>query len=268
MLPQYVYNPGLFYGTTMAIAFLVGPLSLYVRAKGFSQLPLILLTLCTPCVMALIMIFGSGNSALVGDFLHRLFLFIMSPDYLGIILFLMPAVMILATAISLLFGGSLDQFSLTKQLSVMKGWACMGLLIPLLLAPLIEEIGWRGYGVDSLRAYCNLFTTSALFGVFWALWHLPAFFVKGYYQNQLWYQGKVYVLNFFLSVFVTAFIMNWIYFKTDRSIPVMVLFHASLNLSAMLLQTTQFTKCIATGILAIISLVIVLFDWMFFFSCA
>lgn len=159
----------------------------------------------------------------------------------------------------------MEQFSFSKELTIMKGWAIMGLIIPLLLAPIIEELGWRGYGVDSLRSYVNLFTTSVIFGLLWALWHLPAFFVEGFYQNQLWHQSKLYVLNFFVSVFVLAFFMNWVYFKTDRSIPALVLFHASLNLSAMLLQTTQFTKGIATALIALASIIVIMWDHTFFF---
>ena len=91
-------------------------------------------------------------------------LFKISPTYLMVILLLMPCVFFLATGISLFFGYSTDQFSVTNEFSVMKGWAILGIAIPLLLAPIIEELGWRGYGVDSLRAYFNLFTTSVLFG--------------------------------------------------------------------------------------------------------
>jgi membrane protease YdiL (CAAX protease family) len=55
-----------------------------------------------------------------------------------------------------------------------------------------------------------------------------------------------------------AFLHNWIYYKSDRSIPAVILFHAVNNLSSSLLQTEQFTKCIVTAILIVIS-VIVLF---------
>ena len=151
-------------------------------------------------------------------------------------------------------------------MSVMKGWAILGMAIPIFLAPLIEELGWRGYGVDSLRAYFNLFNTSLLFGFLWAAWHLPAFFVKGYYQNQLWNMGMVYVINFFVSALIIAFLMNWVYYKTDRSIPALVLFHAMLNFSSMLLRTEQFTKCVATVVLCIIAAVVIICDRNFFFA--
>ncbi len=267
MLPNYVYHPIWFYFITVFAALLIGPLAAFVKQKGMEQLqmPLLLLSLILPCITALVMIFTSHSGALIGDFWKRLVLFKFSPSYLLIILFLVPVVVCLATWISTFFGYSTDQFAISKEIGIMKGWAILGITLPLLLAPLLEELGWRGYGVDSLRAYFNLFNTSVLFGLLWAVWHLPAFFIEGFYQNQLWHQNKIYVLNFFVSVFVVAFLMNWVYYKTGRSIPALVLFHAVLNLSAMMLRTEQFTKCIVTVLLAIVSIIIIVSDSHFFF---
>ncbi len=230
------------------------------------QVALLLFYLALPGVISLVMIFNSGNALLIQDFWQRLVLFKISPVYLMIILFLLPLVVCIATGISLFFGYSSEQFSLSKEFSAMKGWGILGTIVPLVLAPLIEELGWRGYGVDSLRVYFDLFTTTMIFGFLWAIWHLPAFFIKGYYQNQLWYLGRLYALNFFISVFAIAFIMNWVFYKTDRSIPALVLFHSVLNLSSMLLKTEPFTKCIVTLLLSIISISLIVFDSSFFFT--
>ncbi len=267
MLPHYIYHPTLFFSITVGSALIIGPLAAYLAGKGFSQaqMPLLLISLCLPCITALVMIFGSHNGELIGDFYRRLLLFKISPSYLFFIVLLTPSVILLATTLSLFFGGSTDQFALNKEFAVMKGWPLLGVLIPLLLAPLIEEVGWRGYGVDSLRASFDLFTTSLIFGFLWALWHLPAFFIKGFYQNQIWYQNKLYALNFFASTFVVSFLMNWVYYKTNRSIPALILFHSMLNLSSVLLQTSQFTKCIATVLLTVISTILVRWDSLFFF---
>jgi D-alanyl-D-alanine carboxypeptidase len=148
----------------------------------------------------------------------------------------------------------------------MKGWNLSGIFIPLLLAPILEELGWRGYGVDSLRSHFNLFTTSLIFGFLWGLWHLPLFFIKGYYHNQLYELGTVYVVNFFVSVMVVAFLMNWIYYQTDRSIPALILFHSVLNLSSILLRTDPFTKCITTILLSVTLIIVISLNSSFFFD--
>ncbi len=268
MSPAYVYHPVLFYLITISMAFL-GSFGAYLsNQKGMQQfqMPLLLFGLCVPCITAVVMIYASHNEMLIQNFWNRLLLFRISHAYLMVILLLMPCVLFLATGLSLFFGYSIDQFSITNEFSAMKGWAILGIVIPLLLAPIIEELGWRGYGVDSLRAYFNVFTTSVLFGLLWAVWHLPAFFIKGYYQNQLWHQGMIYVINFFVSVFVVAILMNWVYFKTDRSIPAVILFHSVLNLFSMLFKTEPFTKCIVTVILCVVLIVFIVYDNDFFFN--
>lgn len=263
-----LYHPVWFFGVVLIVTFALCPvaatLSHHKELAKF-QLPLMFLAISVPCVTALCLIYGSGNESLITDFWRRLVLFKMSMPALLFILFLMPSVILLSTWISLGFGQTTEQFLITKQMSVMRGWAIVGIAIPLLVAPLIEELGWRGYGVDSLGSHFNLFTASVLFGVLWALWHLPPFFVKGYYQNDLWKMGLGYVINFFVSIVVVAFLMNWIYYKTDRSIPALVLFHAVLNFSSMILRTDQFTKCIATALLAIIAVVVIFVDREAFF---
>lgn len=267
MPPAYLYHPVVFFLITISVALALGAITAYLGKKGMKQfqMPLLLFGLCVPCITSVAMIYASHNEVLIQDFWERLMDFKISFTYLIVILLLMPCLLFLATGLSLFFGYSSDQFSLAGDFSVMKGWGVLGIAIPLILAPIIEEVGWRGYGVDSLRAFFNLFTTSVLFGLLWAVWHLPTFFVKGYYQNQLWNLGIPYVINFFVSVFVIAILMNWIYYKTGRSIPAVILFHSVLNLFSILFKTEQFTKCIMTVLLFVVTTIVIVSDWDFFF---
>lgn len=269
MIGANIYHPVVFFLITILMAVGVGIAAAYLSHQenmGKFQLPLLLFGLSVPCITSVMMILTSKNGVLIEDFLRRLMLVDISPIYLLVILFLVPVALFLATSVSLFFGYSSDQFSLTNDFSVMKGWAILGIAIPLVLAPVIEEIGWRGYGVDSLRAFFNLFTTSLLFGLLWSVWHIPVFFIKGYYHHQLWNLGILYVINFFASVFVVAILMNWVYYKTGRSIPAVILFHAVLNLFSMLFKTEPFTKCILTLVLGVVSVVLIFLDKDFFFA--
>lgn len=265
MLPANLYHPILFYSIVLISTIVLCPiayhLSTHDNLKRF-LFPLILLGIALPGVTALVFILS--NNHLTIDFLSRVFLFNIDSVYYAWILFSMPGVVLLATSISLLFGYQSDQFFITKEISVMKGWSLCGMLIPLLIAPMIEELGWRGYGVDCLRAHHNLFITSVLFGIFWSVWHLPTFFIKGYYQNDLLKLNKIYAINFFISVFVMSFIFNWVFYKTNRSIPALVIYHALSNLSFILLRTEQFTKCIATVLMALITIGIMVIDMDYF----
>lgn len=269
MVSSSSYHPIVFYLIVMISALVLCPMSAYLsnhqRSKEF-LLPLMFFGISVPAITALILIFSSNDKALISDFWRRLLLFKINFPYFLFILLLMPCAIFFATWISLFFGYSTEQFHITKEMSVMKGWSILGIVIPLVAAPLIEELGWRGYGVDSLRVNFNLFHTSILFGVLWGAWHLPAFFVKGYYQNELWNLGVIYVINFFASCIVLSFLMNWVYYKTDRSIPAIVLFHALANFSSMVLRTEQFTKCIVTMILSVIVMTTVACDFNDYFK--
>lgn len=269
MLSSSTYHPVLFYFIVMISALVLCPIGVYLsKSEELKKILLILMFtfVSIPCITALILIFNSGDESLIADFWRRLFLFKINFPYFLFILLLMPFVICFATGISLFFGYTTEQFYITKEMSVIKGWALLGIVFPLIVAPLMEELGWRGYGVDSLKVNFNLFNTSMLFGVLWAAWHLPAFFVKGSYQNELWELGMVYVINFFVSCIVLSFLMNWVYYKTDRSIPALVLFHAMVNFSSMMLRTEQFTKCIATVVLCVITIAIITYEFNYFFK--
>ena len=129
-----------------------------------------------------------------------------------------------------------------------------------------EEVGWRGYGEDSIRSRFNLFTTTVLFGVLWGLWHVPLFFINGYYQHDLWNTSIVYVINFFAQILVATILMNWLYYRNNRSITAAILFHFMLNLFSVLFQTEQFTKCIITIVMLMIAMVIIARNRAFFFN--
>lgn len=146
-----LYHPVWFYSIVMFVSLAICPIAVYLSyKKGLEKYqPLLLvLGLFIPCITAIAMIYTSKDGLLIADFWKRLFFFKIGIPYLLFILLLMPCVICLATWISLFFGYSSKQFLLSKELSVLKGWPIFGILIPLLIAPLIEELGWRGYGVD------------------------------------------------------------------------------------------------------------------------
>jgi membrane protease YdiL (CAAX protease family) len=86
-----------------------------------------------------------------------------------------------------------------------------------------EEIGWRGYALPRLTTRFGLPIASILLGVIWACWHLPQFFIREadtYGQSFL-----VYVLQ--VTAMSVAF--AWLYAKTNGSLLLTMLLHASVN---------------------------------------
>jgi len=217
----------------------------------------VILGLVAPFVVAVFMVYGSGNEALKRDFWTRLTnLKLIKWKYLLIILLTMPVAVVLAVAVSSFFGKPLTQLALSTGLYVAI-FPIIQLLISIIIAPTLEETGWRGYGVDSLRRKGrSLLVSTLIFGAVWALWHLPLFLIKGYYHYQMLHTNIVYAANFIVDVFALAFLGNWIFYRNNRSIPGNILFHIMANLSISMLQIEEFTKIIITVILLLFSVVL------------
>ena len=239
-------------GITWIALFIVGYFS-HTDVPMVSLLPGALIGLLAPFGTAMVLIYGTKNRRAAEDFRKRLLNTQSIPGrYWLVILLLMPAVVLLATLTSLLLGGSADQFKLHPDF-LAGGWALFITLIGIMLAPTFEELGWRSYGMESLKQHRTIFSATMIFAVLWALWHVPLFFIKDYYQNTLIDYGAAHVVNFFVQCLAAAFLMNWVYYKTGRSIIGIILFHAMINITAMILQTEQSTKLIVTLLLIILS---------------
>ncbi len=188
------------------------------------------------------------------------------PIYLLLACFLMPASILLAQAISLLFGYSADQFVITGHYTFTSGVFPVWFL--LIIAPLIEELAWHSYGTDVLRARFSLFTASIIFAFYWGIWHIPLGSINGYYQSQLAEAGWVHAVNFLVSIFPFVIIMNWLYYKTNRNMLVPVVFHITAGYFNEIFATHPDSKVIQTGLLIVLAVVIVLRDRPFFFTKA
>jgi membrane protease YdiL (CAAX protease family) len=268
MKAQTTYHPVRFFTITFLITWVTWFIAAYFSyQEGQEGLQLLFMVpgLFAPFITVVIMMFGKQNKALRQDFWRRLDIRKIKPVYWLPILLIMPAVLFAATGLSLLFGQSAQQFALSSEFMIMGGQAVVSLII-LFLAPTLEELGWRGYGVDSIRSKLDVFKTTLLFAGLWALWHLPLFFINGYYQNELWHMNIAYVINFFVSILPATILMNWVYFKNGRNITASILFHFMFNLFSVLFQTEQFTKCILTGLLLVVAAVVMWKNREFFFG--
>lgn len=262
-------HPILFYGLAVAIPWVVWFIAGYIsHITPTTRLNTILVSilgivgLISPMIVAFVLIFR--DKVLRRDFLGRLFNFKnIKPVYIVIAVGLMPASLLLAQAISLLFGYSADQFRLAGTISFTAGIYPAWFI--LLLAPVLEELAWHSYGTDSLRARYRLFTTSLIFGLIWFAWHVPLGFIKGYYQSNVAASGLLYSLNFALSIIPFVLLINWLYYKTNRSIWLVIVFHASANFFNELFMTHPDSKVIQTIIISLFTLVVVIKDRKMFF---
>lgn len=86
-----------------------------------------------------------------------------------------------------------------------------------------EEIGWRGYALPRLTTHLGLGGASVCLGVLWALWHLPLFFLAGSGTD-----GQSFPV-YLLQVTALSVAMSWLYWRTDGSLLLVMLMHASVN---------------------------------------
>ena len=177
---------------------------------------------------------------------------------------LLPASLLLAQAISLFFGYDIDQFQLRDGYTFSAG--LMPVWVTLVGAAIIEELAWHSYGTDTLIRRMSVFSASMLFTVIWVLWHVPLAFIEGYYHNEVVESGVLHTLNFPVSMVAFVILMNWLYFRCGRSILIPIIFHLSANISAEMFMTHPDAKLIQTGLLLVLSVVIVLRERALFFS--
>ena len=119
--------------------------------------------------------------------------------------------------------------------------------------------------MDSLRSRCTLFSATLWFAGLWALWHLPLFFISHYYHNQL-LSNWLYFVNFWVSVLPMAFLINWLYYRNNRSVIACFLIHLSADISMSVFPLEQFTKCIVTVLLLVVAAAVVYADRKLFFD--
>ena len=100
--------------------------------------------------------------------------------------------------------------------------AQLGSFLPLLiLGPLSEEIGWRGYALGRLQTRWNALISSLIIGMVWALWHLPLFLMVGTSQHEL---GLPFI-GFLVGFLANSILYTWLYNNTKQSIWSAILLH-------------------------------------------
>ncbi len=119
------------------------------------------------------------------------------------------------------------------------------LLTLLVMGPLPEELGWRGYALDRLQARYRPRTSGLVLGVIWALWHLPLFFMKDMLHGQHGF-GSIWFWLFMVQVPCMSVVMTWLFNNTRRSTLAAILFHFSANFAFSLANVTQATNAYAT----------------------
>ncbi len=268
MISNYKYRPLFYFSMTFLATFalwLAGAYVSFLDDQDGLYMLLMLPGLMAPFLISLGMILTSKNSALIKDFVNRL----INPKLiqlkvLPVFVFIMPLSVLVSIVLSLPLGGSMSQFQMADGFSFSSGF--VPVLLLLLLAAAFEELGWRGYAFDSLRSRYTYFTASLIFSGLWSLWHLPLILVNNSYQYEIFHENAWFGVNFFASIIPMGMIISWICIKNRKSVLAAILFHFLVNMSQEILNISQATKCIETGVLTVVAVVIIVLDKEMFFS--
>lgn len=93
-------------------------------------------------------------------------------------------------------------------------------VLAMLLIPLGEELGWRGFAQQRLETRLGALNASLVLGALWALWHLPVFLIAGI---------SIATLPWMLAFFVAGSVL-FTSLTHRGGLPLAVLAHAGAHL--------------------------------------
>lgn len=260
---KYRYRPVLFFALAYLFTWIFWIPAIFLPQNLGAVLMLI--GLLAPGIVSTVFVLASGSKELKTDLKNKIIGFYKvkwGNVALAVVVFAM--IIVSSILLSTLFGQSLNQFAFTEDFSF-TGVGIAGAFFTILIASIVEEVGWKGYCEDSIGNYMNWFWESMLFGVLWSFWHFPLIFIQGTYQAGLMV-NPLYVINFFVSGIPMGFIITWVYLASDRSILACMIFHLVVNFLQEKIAMTPETKCVETIVVTIVTIIIVIAKKDMFFS--
>lgn len=119
----------------------------------------------------------------------------------------------------------------------------------LVIGPLPEEVGWRGYLQDRLQARWSALASSLAVGMAWWSWHLPLFLVPGFFD--VFHIATPTPLGFLAGILPSAVLYAWIYNNTRRSVLAVIIFHFMQNFSGELLALSAEARVVQVLLLVV-----------------
>jgi uncharacterized protein len=177
----------------------------------------ILGALAGPTLAAVVVIAMTAGKAGLGTFFKRYVQWRAGLIWWLIVLF---GALLALTIVAALFVGPSVISEFINNIGLILPTYLIALVVGVILGPLWEEPGWRGFALPRLQAQFGPLVGTLILGVLWALWHIP-----GYLGG--WMGAGLPVL--IVSSVAFSMIMTWVYNNTRGSILLMILLHSSSN---------------------------------------
>jgi membrane protease YdiL (CAAX protease family) len=228
---------------------MAGPLMIALVLGGFG-----------PSIAGIIMTYRTQDREGRRDFWKRAINFKqIGAGWYAMILLIFPLVYGLAILLDMLLGGSLPGVDAVTQIAAQPASLIGMLLMGLIIGPLAEEFGWRGFALDPLQARWSALISALVVGVFWWAWHFPLFFMNGMLQNE-WGLGTVAFWAYVLTVISLSVLFTWVFNNTRRSILAAIFLHFMYNSTLNVLSPlSDRASLFATGLLILTAIVVIIF---------
>ena len=219
-----------------ALLFLLGwPVQILdaLASHGLAPKPPSILTIATgltPAIAAVIVTAVLAGRAGVKDLFRRFLIWRVGMQWYVVGIFLLAAVILGGIGLHVLFGGAMPEMPIAgAPVSLI----LFAFTVTVIVGALVntEEIAWRGFALPRLQSRYGALTAALLVAVPESLFHLPHF----WNLDSIFYQN---VGLFWFTAFTVAivFVYTYIFNKTNGSLLIVTILHASQNAWANLLS--------------------------------
>jgi membrane protease YdiL (CAAX protease family) len=107
------------------------------------------------------------------------------------------------------------------------------------VAPLWEEVGWRGFALPGMQRLHGPVLGTIILGLLWGVWHLPFFFgpLMQTGPDSTFIRASIALVEFSIGLTGVSVVMTWVLNNCRGSTLLAILFHAAFDSSGLALMT-------------------------------
>ena len=113
----------------------------------------------------------------------------------------------------------------------------MAMSLTIGIAPLWEEVGWRGFALPNIQRLYGPVLGTVILGALWGVWHLPFFFgpLAQTGPDSTWLSATIALIEFSIGLTGLSVVMTWMLNNCGGSTLLAILIHAAFDSSGLAL---------------------------------